>query len=65
MSPELDKQIEDYYHRILKHLNKIANNEIVRNIPSVQEELRSVTQELIEFRRLTREAFSNGKEESK
>lgn len=61
MTPKItadqDKQIEDLYHIILKHLNKVSNHPVMRGIPGLQDEFKDATEALIEFRRLTREAL--------
>lgn len=55
--PILDKEIEDQYHEILKHLNAVSNHPIMRGIPVLQNELRLATEALIKFRKLTREVL--------
>ena len=57
MTPEQDKVIEDYYHKILKHMNKVATHPVMKGIPQLQEEFKEISLALIEFRKLTREAL--------
>jgi hypothetical protein len=57
MTPEQDKKIEDLYHEILKHLNKVSSHPVMRGIPELQNEFKGATECLIEFRKLTRESL--------
>jgi len=54
---EQDQKIEDLYHEILKHWNRVSNHPIMRGIPQLQEEIKHATENLIEFRQLTRDAL--------
>lgn len=57
MTPEQDKLIEDLYHKILKHLNKVSTHPVMKGIPQLQDEFKGATECLMEFRNMTRKVL--------